>query len=308
MIEILKSASLNINLVSVKVLKNSVNNNFQKIEDASDILEKLPFLKNDIRNRLNNNVLFQPGRIVETIIIQEIANHLGCVYTVSGIYESEKYILKQDGGSGMPDLIIVDKEESKEFIFEIKEPLAYGKSCGFNYDDNGKPVNFTSKNEKFKEYTSSLFEVGNILTNYNILDNQGHNKIYEINDVITNDFDYIISYDNDGFLKIMTLDEYKQEFSFRIEVRSCGRNTQKVFTPNLLNLVDGILYLEKSDIKDITQRGGRTSSRCKYISNGATFSFKRKDLKENDGKLYIELSKINQHVGEVSIQHFQKVN
>jgi hypothetical protein len=105
----------------------------------------------------------------------------------------------------------------------------------------------------------------------------------------------------------MTIEQYKKIFSFRIEVRSCGRNTRKVFTENKLILVDDIHYLEKNDIEVIIQRGGRKSSRYKYIHNNATFSFKKEHVKEKeDGKLCIELSKIKQHVGEVSIQHFIK--
>ena len=105
---------------------------------------------------------------------------------------------------------------------------------------------------------------------------------------------------------ITTINEYKKSFSFKIEVRSCGRNTRKVFTKNKLNLVDNILFLDKNNITNITQRGGGSSSRCKYIQNNATFSFKRKDIKEIDDKLYIDFDKIKQHVGEVSIQHFKK--
>jgi len=304
MIDSLKSGNLKINLIELNKVKNSVKDNFERIDEVSYILENLPFLKNDINNRINNGVLFQPGRIVETMIIQAISNHLGCVYIGNGIYENELYSIKQDGGSGMPDLIITHKIDNKVEIFEIKEPVAYGKSCGFTYNDNGKPVDFTSKSEKYKEYVKSLFEIGGELENYNILENQGHNKIFNIEDIITNEFDYIISYDNNGNLNIMTIDEYKKSFSFKIEVRSCGRNTRKVFTENKLSLIDNKHYVNKNDIEDITQRGGRTSSRYKYIHNNATFSFKKSDLKEDSYGTYIEFSKIKQHVGEVSIQHF----
>jgi len=305
MIEELKNKELRINLASLNKIKNAVRDNFERIDEVSDILENLPFLRNDINNRINNLILFQPGRIVETMIIQTIANHLGCVYIGNGIYENERYSIKQDGGSGMSDLVITDKIENKIKIFEIKEPVAYGKSCGFTYDDNGKPIDFTSKNEKYKEYVKSLFETGGELENYNILENQGHNKIFNIEDIITNNFDHIISYDNNGIISIMTIDEYKSKFSFKIEVRSCGRNTRKVFTENKLSLVDNKHYVNKNDIEDIIQRGGRTSSRYKYIHKNATFSFKKTDLKEdNDGRTYIDFGKIKQHVGEVSIQHF----
>lgn len=305
MITNLTNKELKINLDFLNKTKNAVKNNFERINEVFDILEGLPFLKNDINKRINNGVLFQPGRIVETMIIQLIADHLGCTYINNGIYENERYSIKQDGGSGMADLIINDKIEKKSKIFEIKEPVAYGKSCGFTYDDNGKPSEFTSKSIKYKEYVKFLFEPGGELQNYNILENQGHNKIFNIEDIITNNFDYIISYDNIGILSIMTIDEYKSSFSFKIEVRSCGRNTRKVFTKNKLSLVDNKHYVNKSDIEDIIQRGGRTSSRYKYIHNNVTFSFKKTDLKEdNDGRAYIDFNKIKQHVGEVSIQHF----
>jgi hypothetical protein len=307
-IDILKSNDVKINLGFINKLKNAVKNNFEKIDEVSEILEKLPFLKNDIENRIENENLFQPGRIVETIIIQSISDCLGCIYIENGIYENDNYIIKQDGGSGKSDLTIIDKIENKEYIFEIKEPVAYGKSCGFTYDDNGKPVDFTSKDNKYKEYVKSLFESGNLLDNYSILENIGHNKIYEINDIITNSFDFIISYDDKGTLVIMTTDEYKEKFNFRIEVRSCGRNTRKLFTKNKLNIIDNILFLEKDELLDIIQRGGRTSSRYKYIKNNATFSFKKRYVKEKDGKLFINIDKIQQHVGEVSIQHFIKKN
>jgi len=300
------SQELRINLNWLNLLKNAVKNDFEKITDVYDILENFPFLKNDINDRIKNGILFQPGRIFETMVIQSIANHLNFVYIGNGIYDSDNYTLKQDGGSGKSDLIITYKNENKDYIFEIKEPSAYGKSCGFTYNDNGKPMDFTSTNREYREYVKSLFVPGGILENYNILDNQGHNKIFEIDDIITNEFDYIISYDNGGLLKFMTIDEYKINFGFRIEVRSCGRNTRKVFTKDKLNLVDDILYLDRNNITDIPQRGnGKKSTRCKYIENGSTFSFKIKDLKEENGISHIKLDKIKQHVGEVSIQHFK---
>jgi hypothetical protein len=305
-VDILKSNNLKINLDFLNKLKNAIKNDFEKIDEVSDILEKFPFLKNDIKNRLDNGILFQPGRIVETIVIQSIADYLKCAYIGDGIYENDYYLIKQDGGSGKSDLIIVDKLKDKLYVLEIKEPAAYGKSCGFTYDDDGKPVDFTSKDQKYKEYVKSLFDNGNLLDSYNILENIGHNKVFEISDIITNEFDFIISYDDYGTLIIMTIDEYKDNFNFRIEVRSCGRNRRKVFTKNKLNLVGDILFLEKSEISDITQRGGKTSRRCKYIHNNATFSFERKDLKEENGKLHIHFDKIKQYVGEVSIQHFIK--
>ena len=151
-----------------------------------------------------------------------------------------------------------------------------------------------------------MFEPNNILQDYNILENIGHNKTYNIDDILTNTYDFIISYDKNGTLLIMTIDEYKSNFNFKIEVRSCGRNGRKVFTKNKLNLVDDYLILDKKDIFDITQRGGNKSSRYKYIYNNSTFSFKKKDLKEENNKLIIHVDKITQHVCEVAIQHFKK--
>lgn len=305
-IGLLKSSEIKINIDNINRLKNAVKNNFEKIEEVSEILDTLPFLKDDISKRIETDNLFQPGRIVETIVIQSISDFLNCQYKGSGIYENDDFIINQDGGSGKSDLSIFDKSNNIQYIFEIKEPVAYGKSCGFTYDDNGKPVDFTSQDNKYKEYVKSLFEVGSILENYNILDNIGHNKIFEVNDIITNKFDYIISYDVNGILDIMTSEEYKDAFDFKIEIRSCGRNTRKAFTKNKLDLNGDIVILNKEELSEITQRGGRTSSRYKYLKNNATFSFKKRDVKEKDGQLFIHIDKVNQHVGEVSIQHFKK--
>lgn len=305
-IGLLKSSEIKINIDNINRLKNAVKNNFEKIEEVSEILDTLPFLKDDISKRIETDNLFQPGRIVETIVIQSISDFLNCQYKGSGIYENDDFIINQDGGSGKSDLSIFDKSNNIQYIFEIKEPVAYGKSCGFTYDDNGKPVDFTSQDNKYKEYVKSLFEVGSILENYNILDNIGHNKIFEVNDIITNKFDYIISYDVNGILDIMTSEEYKEAFDFKIEIRSCGRNTRKAFTKNKLDLNGDIVILKKEELSEITQRGGRTSSRYKYLKNNATFSFKKRDVREKDGQLFIHIDKVNQHVGEVSIQHFKK--
>ncbi len=305
-IELLKSSEIRINIDSINNLKNAVKNNFEKIDEVSKILDLLPFLKDDISKRMETDNLFQPGRIVETIIIQSISDFLGCKYKGFGVYENDDYIVKQDGGSGKSDLLILDKSTNVQYIIEIKEPIAYGKSCGFTYDDTGKPVDFTSQDNKYKEYVKSLFEVGSILENYNILENIGHNKIFETNDIITNKFDYIISYNTNGILDIMTSEEYKDNFDFKIEIRSCGRNTRKAFTKSKLDLKGDIVLLNKQDLLEITQRGGRTSSRYKYVKNNATFSFKKRDVKEKDGQLFINIDKVNQHVGEVSIQHFKK--
>lgn len=305
-IGLLKSSEIKINIDNINRLKKAVKNNFEKIEEVSEILDTLPFLKDDISKRIETDNLFQPGRIVETIVIQSISDFLNCQYKGSGIYENDDFIINQDGGSGKSDLSIFDKSNNIQYIFEIKEPVAYGKSCGFTYDDNGKPVDFTSQDNKYKEYVKSLFDVGSILENYNILENIGHNKIFEVNDIITNKFDYIISYDVNGILDIMTSEEYKDAFDFKIEIRSCGRNTRKAFTKNKLDLNGDIVILKKEELSEITQRGGRTSSRYKYLKNNATFSFKKRDVKEKDGQLFIHIDKVNQHVGEVSIQHFKK--
>jgi hypothetical protein len=153
----------------------------------------------------------------------------------------------------------------------------------------------------------SLFQVGSILENYNILDNRGHNKLFETDNIITNNFDFIISYDEVGKLTIMTVEEYKNKFSFKIEIRSCGRNTRKVFTKSKLNLQGDFVILTSDELLEITQRGGATSSRYKYIKNNATFSFKKKDVKVDiSGILSVNINNIQQHVGEVSIQHFRK--
>jgi hypothetical protein len=85
MIENLTNKQLKINLDLLNKLKCAVRDNFEKIDGVSDILDFFPFLKNDIKNRLDNGILFQPGRIVETMIIQAIADHLGCIYIGNGI-------------------------------------------------------------------------------------------------------------------------------------------------------------------------------------------------------------------------------
>jgi hypothetical protein len=305
-IDSLKSNKIKIDISIINKLKNMVKNNFEKINEYSDILELFPFLKDDIYKRIKKGSLFQPGRIVETVIIQTISDFLNCEYKSNGIYENNNCILKQDGGSGKTDLSIIDKINKTKYIIEIKEPISYGKSCGFTYDDNGKPLTFTSKNIKYKEYVKSLFENGSILENYNILDNIGHNKIFEIDHIITNNFDYIISYDVDGILDIMTFEQYKEKFDFKIEIRSCGRNNRKVFTKNKLDLNGDLVILKKEDLHNIKQRGGKTSSRYKYLKNNTSFSFKKKYVKEKDDQLYIHINKVKQHVGEVSIQHFKK--
>ena len=97
-------------------------------------------------------------------------------------------------------------------------------------------------------------------------------------------------------------------FDFKIEIRSCGRNYRKVFTPNKLNIINNLVLIELSDLIDIKQRGGSNSSRYKYIKNNATFTFKKSDIINDDNKLFIHINKINQHLGEVSIQHFRRSN
>jgi len=297
-----------IDLQILKRIKEAVKNNFEKIDSVFNELNEFPFLKHDIQKRIEKGILFQPGRIVETMVIQSLADQLNCIYTENGQYISERFLLKQDGGSGMPDLIILDKLTGIFHIFEIKEPSAYGKSSGFTYDEHGKPVDFTTKNDEFREYAKSLFLPGGALEHYNILENQGHNKVFSIEDIITNDYDYIISYDEkNGLVKVMSPETYKESYDFRIEVRSCGRNTRKAFTTNLLEIQNDLVKLEESLIATISKRGdGKTSSRYKYVNLGATFSFKKDKIIQTNGKYYVKLKDLSQHVGEISIQHFTK--
>jgi methanogenic corrinoid protein MtbC1 len=88
-IELLKSSEIKINTDNINKLKNAVKNNFEKIEEVSEILDTLPFLKDDISKRIETDNLFQPGRIVETIVIQSISDFLNCQYKGNGIYENE---------------------------------------------------------------------------------------------------------------------------------------------------------------------------------------------------------------------------
>jgi hypothetical protein len=151
-----------------------------------------------------------------------------------------------------------------------------------------------------------LFQSGSILENYNILNFIGHNKIIETKDVITNKYDFIVSYDDKGNLIIMTNEEYPDNFNFKIEIRSCGRNVRKVFTKNKLKLQGDDVVLDRNKLSEIMQRGGKTFSRFKYISGNANFSFKKKDVFDKDGSLHVKVTNVKQHVGEVSIQHFIK--
>ena len=305
-VDCLINSDLNINIKNLNKLKKSIKNNFEKINEVSLILDKYPFLKNDIKNRINSGILFQPGRIVETLIIQLVANTLKCKYIENGIYQSDKYEIIQQGGSGKSDMLLIDKENNTTLVFEIKEPISYGKSCGFIYNNYGEPIEFTSKDYNYKNYIKNLFSLNNNFKTYNILENIGHNKTFDISDILTNEFDYIISYNNMGKLFIMGKNEYINKFTFKIEIRSCGRNKRKVFTKEKLKIINNYIKIEKDEIVDIKQRGGYNSSRYKYIKNNATFSFNKKDLIENNGQYLIHIDKVKQHVGEISIKHFIK--
>lgn len=305
-VDCLINSDLNINIKNLNKLKKSIKNNFEKINEVSIILDKYPFLKNDIKNRMNSGILFQPGRIVETLIIQLVANTLECKYIENGIYQNDKYEIIQQGGSGKSDMLLRDKENNTILVFEIKEPISYGKSCGFIYNNYGEPIEFTSKDYNYKNYIKNLFSLNNNFKTYNILENIGHNKTFDISDILTNEFDYIISYNNMGKLFIMGKNEYINKFTFKIEIRSCGRNKRKVFTKEKLKIINNYIKIEKDEIVDIKQRGGDNSSRYKYIKNNATFSFNKKDLIENNGQYLIHIDKVKQHVGEISIKHFIK--
>jgi len=304
---VLSKHKIKIDKEDIKKLKNAVKNNFEKINEVTDILKKYPFLENDIKNRIKKGDLIQPGRIVETVIIQFISDYLGCSYVGEGIYNSNRYIMTQNGGSGKSDLTILDKYHGELTVYEIKEPSAYGLSSGFTYDDDGIRELFTTENEEFLKKLTYLFKKYKKLKNYNILDNIGHNISFEISntDIISNKFDFMISYNNKGSLMIMSNDEYKDKFKFVIEVRSSGRNSRTVFTKKLLNLDkdDTIVFLDKDKLSEIIPRGGKISHRYKYKKNGANFSFDKKDVKKKDGKLFINVGNIKQHVGEVSIKH-----
>lgn len=300
----LKNSQLSINLEELTTLKDGVKDGFNKIENCWSVLETYPFLKHDIQERIKTNSLPQPGRIVETLIVQSIANILNCKYEGYGYYVNEDISILQDGGSGQPDLLIIDKKTNTQIVFEIKEPHAYGKTCGFVYDDNGKPIQFTSKSQEVKNYFESFFQEGGILEKYNILENEGHNSYFPLSNTIIGSFDYIVSFDKlSGKLIFMTAEEYKESFDFKIEVRPCGRNTRNVFTPSKLNLSNGVLFFKPNDVSEITSRGGKNSSRYKYISESATFSFRKTHVIKQNDVWSISLKKIKQHVGEVSIQH-----
>jgi hypothetical protein len=299
------SVRIIVNMCDLKRIKSSFKKNFNNINLSLGILKGLPFLEEDTKNRIENGLLPQPGKIFETMVTQQIANILECKYVGNGWYRGKDYSLYQDGGSNKSDLTLYDHLNGMTYGIEIKESLSYVKTCGFTYDDKGGILECTSRDLVFNNFVKSLFD-GGVLSDYNILDNLGVNKKYELNDginaITTTKFDYIISHNGDGVLNVMTIDEYNSNHSFLIEVRSCSRNTKKVFTPNKLDIIDDFLYLNIDEVSEMKQRGGNKSSRYKYITKNTTFSFKKNNIEMlGNNNFRIHISNVKQHLGDVSI-------
>lgn len=167
------------------------------------------------------------GRQFEIGIIEELREKAAAFE-----FEIEDTGNKGKGDGKTHDLLLIDKS-GRRYIGEIKSPVARCGECDLRYDENGKLyVSPRAKtwNNNFQPFlddfnaTTSIFDI--IGHNYPLAGEQDKVAAAYFANV-----DYLFTRKG-GKMYVVPHDRILSSITFKgSEIRSCGKNTAKVFTP-----------------------------------------------------------------------------
>lgn len=231
-------------------------------------------------------------------------------------------VLLQYGDSSSIDAVFV--KDGYRVRLEIKDEKAKLGEYDLNYDENGKLIPTQNILDYHTEYMYFINEFNSFT---NVFDNIGRNfKIgcylteEIVMDIVSSVFDfkkidlYVLQKDDTIFTVPKEQLLRCVDLSKGSEIRTAGRNSYTVFTPNRLNelifclggnIKEGVVTLPFDSSKASKGRGKQTITRYKLNS---LFFVKYSDIIIQDDKISFELKNVRQNKATISLHMYSIIN
>jgi hypothetical protein len=290
------------------------------------ILSKSVAVADYYQHQFDNALGLQGGKILEIVVGETLGRIFNANYVGNNIFEGEQYsiiLTGEDGkGSGASyDIKIIDKINNISYIGEVKDEIARCGECDLKYDEEGHLFP-SSQVKNWNDAWWPILNAFNASTSmFNIF---GHNfKISHFEDACTavarsyfDKVDFLFTCKQNKLITIPmeNFDAVKMLFCFdNSEIRSKGKNTANIFTPNYLNKMisnsEYFIQMEGSDYifnqNILSKRNPRGSSISKYFNFIPGFVVEKKGVTFNDNNTcLIKAKSIKQLNSNISI-HFK---
>lgn len=328
-----------------KKTRNGIWNDFKKnrdLEKFSDLKSSEPALFHEIEKAVKFNKNIQSAVFSECIYSRTLANHLGLNNFVNYkedqsplsrelvkklkdlnivpryLYTDQDFsrILVQAGGSSGVDGAIVTAETETVDLIEFKEQTAKISEADLPlYDDQGFLVRSREFLNEHPQFESMLEE--QISKRLNIFQNIGKN-IHDFSEesivkAVKKNYsgkkfaEVILTEDKNGILTMMPSSEVYLWAKCKGEIRTAGRNSKEVWTPERLKAViiekggsfsENSITIPASKITSPKQRGGEKRTRVKIDQFFFAYSEK---VKSKGSEIELNIKDVNQLKPTVSV-------
>ncbi len=228
-------------------------------------------------------------------------------YCYSNLDESN--LLIQAGGAGSVDCALISQIENNLTMIEFKEQYARTSEPDLpKYGEDGYLISSPEFDKEYPQFKLMLKE--HLDKRFNVFEhlgsNEGNFSTESIEYAVLKNYsgskfaDVICTEDDAGFLVMLPTEHISMWAKLEGEIRPSGRNSYKVWSPNKLieslkekdaEVKDGIVTLQKSNIKSTKERGGNRVSRYKI---NPLFFIRTKDISFHDSNASFKLESVRQ--------------
>ena len=221
----------------------------------------------------------------------------------------ESNLLIQAGGAGSVDCALISQIENNLTMIEFKEQYARTSEPDLpKYGEDGYLISSPEFDKKYPQFKLMLKEHLNKGLNVfeHLGSNEGNFSTESIEYAVLKNYsgskfaDVICTEDDAGFLVMLPTEHISMWAKLEGEIRPSGRNSYKVWSPNKLSeslkekdaeIKDGIVTLQKSNIKSTKERGGNRVTRYKI---NPLFFIRTKDISFHGSNASFKLESVRQ--------------
>jgi len=222
--------------------------------------------------------------------------------------DNQTRILIQAGGCNGVDSALISVLDNDIYTIEFKEAGAKTSEPDLpKYGEDGKLILTNDFINRYPQFTEMLKQhIG-----FNFFENRGHNEnnftLESIRIAVTENYsskkfaDVICTEDINNYLTMIPSNQVDHWADLQGEIRTAGRNSYSVWTPNALSkfiiqlggkIEDNYVYINRSNLEERKPRGGSGISGYKITS---LFFIRLEDCKiDKNGDLKFEIHKVKQ--------------
>lgn len=313
-------------------------------------VEQVQSIKAEISKQLQNKKALQRGVLWECNICQTVANMLGmnCFCDLEIIeslpIELERTLYKIQEKVGKPRYVYYKKGCTESVLYQCGSPTSVGDALLISgdtelileiknvpalfadkdlvYNEEGKLTITTELEQQYPYFIEPIKQFNKETTifddfgvNYRILETMTHQETSNIIDKIflTTLVDIVLTTDKQDKLVAFTEKQMKTPNLIdyaKSEIRTTGKNHQKVFTPEYLDKVlldkgisdiNGICRISKENNKIIGLKKGRGTNKISRLKLNHCFFVPIKDVEESLDSYTFKKQKIKQSKSGISI-------